>query len=146
MSHIPITNHQVAVRKTVLQGFPSQRICQLLSMLHPGLCLSGSKTCLEVCNTAQWLTVFICPAEPWRSPELLPRWTENNWFSIWNISAQYREQGRVDKRRSKRGLRWTCPKDLGYRDSLGRWSDWLFPENTLSVNLLECMGLETQHV
>lgn len=42
MSHIPTTNHRIFVRETVLQGFPSQRFCQLLSMFHPVLCLSGS--------------------------------------------------------------------------------------------------------
>lgn len=39
-------------QKNVLQ-FPSQRFCQVLIMLQPVLCLSGSKSSLEVGSTAQ---------------------------------------------------------------------------------------------
>lgn len=111
VSHIPTTNHQVAVRKTVLQGFPSQRICQLLSMLHPVLCLSGSKICVEVCNSS----VSHCVSMPRWAMEKPRVVAQMDWeqldFPYETFQHNTENRGAGQEKKQKR-LRWTCPKPL----------------------------------
>lgn len=126
--------------RTLMQGFPSQRSCQLLSMFQPVLCLSGSKISLEICNTTQWVTVFIRPAENGSKavqshcPDELR--TTDFPCEIFQHKTENRSGWTQEANEGSVLLYLNCDWSALYRNVLYRWSDWMSPKNTRPVNVL----------